>query len=362
MSSRAQRLRAASDALDRDQRFAAGAAIALLAAMFLPWYEKSVVIPGSRSFVNDSISAFGAVSFVEAAIFLVAAGVLALLLARADERPFHLPGGDGTVIFAAGLWATALIFYRVFDRPDVSGDGGTVGIQWGFFFAFLAAAALALAGCRIPEDPDGTLDRVEGGTMRVGVTSADPWVELRGAEPSGGIEVELVRRFARDLGAGVEWVDGSEEELVAALKDGSLDLVIAGITSKSRWEKEVAFTRPYATSKIVVGAPGSRRLGEELGGVRVAAELGSEAEALLERRTDATVVPALELAGVSGPAAVEDDALDDLGLRETGIELKKDRHVMAVIPGENAWMVRLERFLLNREDEIERLVRREGKP
>jgi hypothetical protein len=149
VSSGAQRLRVAYGALDRNQRLAAGAAIALLLAMFLPWYEKSVVIPGSRSFTHDKISAFGAVSFVEAAIFLVSAGVLVLLLARADERPFHLPGGDGTVIFAAGAWATLLIFYRVFDRPNISGEGGTVGIQWGFFLAFMAAGALAVAGQRI---------------------------------------------------------------------------------------------------------------------------------------------------------------------------------------------------------------------
>jgi hypothetical protein len=75
--------------------------------------------------------------------------VLVLLLARAEQRPFHLPGGDGTVIFAAGAWATLLIFYRVFDRPDISGEGGTVGIQWGFFVAFVAAGALAVAGRRI---------------------------------------------------------------------------------------------------------------------------------------------------------------------------------------------------------------------
>ena len=149
VSQAAQQLRAAYVALDRDQRFAAGAAIGLLLAMFLPWYEKNVVVPGTRSFASDTISAFGAVSFVEAAIFLVAGGVLTLLLARADQRAFHLPGGDGTVIFAAGLWASALIFYRVFDRPDVSGEGGTVGIQWGFFVAFVAAGALAFAGQRI---------------------------------------------------------------------------------------------------------------------------------------------------------------------------------------------------------------------
>ncbi|MEA2223872.1 MAG: hypothetical protein QOH83_2248 [Solirubrobacteraceae bacterium] len=168
MSQAVQRLREAYVALDRNQRFAAGAAIGLLLAMFLPWYEKTVVITGTKSFASDSISAFGAVSFVEAAIFLVAAGVLALLLARADRRAFHLPGGDGTVIFAAGLWATALIFYRVFDRPDVSGEGGTVGIQWGFFVAFVAAGALAVAGQRIRASnrPEPRLPAADPGPRR----------------------------------------------------------------------------------------------------------------------------------------------------------------------------------------------------
>ncbi len=170
-------------ALDRDQRFAGGAALALLAAMFLPWYEKNVVIAGTKTFASDSISAFGAVSFVEAAIFLVSAGVLALLLARADRRGFHLPGGDGTVILAAGLWATALIFFRVFDRPNVSGEGGTVGIQWGFFVAFVAAGALAVAGQRIraagrPEPPLPAADpgqpRGPDETAATGVVARDP--------------------------------------------------------------------------------------------------------------------------------------------------------------------------------------------
>lgn len=158
MTGTPQRLRGAWSGIDGDQRFAGIAAGVLLLSMFLPWYEKSVVIPGSRSFANDSISAFGAVSFVEAAIFLVAAGVLVLVLARGEGRSFHLPGGDGTIILAAGLWAALLIFYRIFDRPDISGEGGTVGVQWGFFVAFVAAGALAFAGQRIrvaarPEPP-----------------------------------------------------------------------------------------------------------------------------------------------------------------------------------------------------------------
>ncbi len=187
MSQGAQRLRAAYVALDHDQRFAGGAAIGLLLAMFLPWYEKNVLVTGTRSFASDSISAFGAVSFVEAAIFLVAAGVIVLLLARAEKRAFHLPGGDGTVIFAAGLWATALIFYRVFDRPDVSGQGGSVGIQWGFFVAFLAAGALAVAGQRIR-----AADRPE---PRLPAAEPNPDHPPGPDEPTGATEV--VPRAAR---------------------------------------------------------------------------------------------------------------------------------------------------------------------
>ena len=137
--------------------------------------------------------------------------MIALLLARADERPFHLPGGDGLVIFAAGLWATALIFYRVFDRPDVSGEGGTVGIQWGFFVAFVAAGALALAGQRIrvagrPEprlpaaEPDeGPAPRRPPPTARDAVTEVDRRARRsRSGSPRGASGVSAPSR-ARTL-------------------------------------------------------------------------------------------------------------------------------------------------------------------
>jgi polar amino acid transport system substrate-binding protein len=224
-------------------------------------------------------------------------------------------------------------------------------------------AALAAAGCQYPRDPDGTLNRVEGGVMRVGVTDADPWVALEGDRPVGGAEVELARRFARDLGARIEWVQGSEEELVDAAKEGQVDLIIGGITSKSRWKKDVAFTRPYVETRTVVGTPAGGSYADDFAGVPVAVELGSEEEGLLEQRTDARVVPVRDLAARAGrPAAVPDYLLDDLGLTDSGTELDEAEHVMAVKLGENAFLVRLERFLLNREDEIRRLVTVESRP
>jgi hypothetical protein len=49
-------------------------------------------------------------------------------------------------------------------------------------------------------------------------------------------------------------------------------------------------------------------------------------------------------------------------IRDWEIELDHAKHVMAVKLGENAFLVRLERFLLNREEEIRRLLREEGRP
>jgi hypothetical protein len=83
------------------------------------------------------VSTFGPFSFVEAGELLLAGGVLALLLARAEGKRFHLPFGDGTAIAAAGLWAGALIVARLFDRP--------LGQN---LLALGCAAVLFLAGAR----------------------------------------------------------------------------------------------------------------------------------------------------------------------------------------------------------------------
>jgi hypothetical protein len=153
---RVTRLTRAWGALAPEQRIAALAAVALLVTMFFPWYELQSLNRKTGAIDPRSISAFGDVSFVEAAVFLVAAGVIALLFARAERKDFHMPGSDGSVVMVAGGWATLLIFYRVFSRP--AGHGYPVGIQWGFFLAFVAAGALTYAGWRMraadaPEPP-----------------------------------------------------------------------------------------------------------------------------------------------------------------------------------------------------------------
>jgi hypothetical protein len=114
-----------------EMRTAGVAALALAFTLILPWYEKSFFDVRARPPrpVSDNLSALQVFTFVEAAVLLVAAGVLYLVWARAQRKGFHLPGGDGLVIMIAGGWAELLLIWRLFDKPDVKDPGATVGIQ-----------------------------------------------------------------------------------------------------------------------------------------------------------------------------------------------------------------------------------------
>src|SRR4051794_41339826 len=111
--------------------------------MVLPWYQVDSL--GK----DESRSALAVFTWVEAAILLVAAAVLYLVWARAQRRRFHLPGGDGFIVSLAGGWVLALLIWRLFDKPSISGPTTTVGINWGIFVALLAAGALVAAGARV---------------------------------------------------------------------------------------------------------------------------------------------------------------------------------------------------------------------
>lgn len=111
----------------------------------------------------------------------------------------------------------------------------------------LALAAL-LSGCSalssIPIDPDGSLERITGGTMRVGVSDAPGLVEMQGDRAAGPL-ADLVVGFAEDRDARVEWTAGSEEELVDRLETGDLDLAIGGMTEETPWLDRASVTRGY---------------------------------------------------------------------------------------------------------------------
>jgi hypothetical protein len=144
------------------------------------------------------VSVFGPFSFVEAGEVILAGAVLALLLARAEGKRFHLPFGDGTVIAAAGVWAGALIVARILDRP--------LGQN---LLAIVCAAILFLAGVRerakhpaddVPDDAPGATPPIRrrraprrpGAAAEVDATTDPlPPPEFRPYEPRSGEQLHL---------------------------------------------------------------------------------------------------------------------------------------------------------------------------
>lgn len=104
----------------------------------------------------------------------------------------------------------------------------------------------ALTGCgaTIPTDPEGTLDRMRGGDLRVGV-SVDPGLASEvGGVPEGPL-VDLVDDFAGSIDADTEWTIAGEETLVGLLESGDLDLAVGGFSESTPWIERAGISRGY---------------------------------------------------------------------------------------------------------------------
>jgi polar amino acid transport system substrate-binding protein len=148
----------------------------------------------------------------------------------------------------------------------------------------LLASTFGMSSGCMPQDPNGTYNRVRGDVLRVGISSTPPWV-IAGEEPSG-IEIDLVQDLAVRLGAEVSWETDTESRLLEKLEKWELDLVVCGLRDKNPWSKRVGLTRPF----LIITQDG-----------------------------------------------------------------KKHEHVWAVPPGENEWLLHVQRFLNDSRDTARRL-------
>jgi hypothetical protein len=172
-------------ALPHESQLAAFASIGLFLTLFLPWYQVTLIARAQSAKLQSAsvtITGWGAFSFVEAAVLLVAASVLTLLFQRAEGRAFHLPGGDGGVITAAGVWTCVLIIWRIFDKQVATTNGPSAtssGVEWGIFIALAAGAFLTYSGSRIraahrPEPPLPGEDHAPAGSNAAADTTTEP--------------------------------------------------------------------------------------------------------------------------------------------------------------------------------------------
>lgn len=207
--------------------------------------------------------------------------------------------------------------------------------------AFLSISALQ--SCRYPQDIEGTLDQVRGGVIDVGVTENPPWV-IRTADGAAGLEPDIVMDLAEKLDADVRWHWGSETELLDALKQYQLDLVIGGLTQNKRLSKAAAPTKPYFKSHLTVGVPASELAPSSLENLPVAVPTINHLKKAL---VDHGAYPHTysTLADVDGAIAGPTWWLRAHGFEPGPWKLMTDKHVFALPKGENGWMLTVQRHL-----------------
>lgn len=232
---------------------------------------------------------------------------------------------------------------------------------WWIRVLVLVLMAGFLTGCGFPRDPRGTLDKVLDGGMRVGVATNEPWTRIEDGRASG-VEIKLLKEFAGELETEAIFVPGTVPELLEATRQGEVDVVVGGFTDASpgvREKKEAGVTSPYLTTRLVVGVPPGAAGFEDPSGKRVGISRTDHAAAALLKENGAVPVPLEDPSTTDMPIAAYEWQLEQWGFQTTGVELPEEKHVMAVPPGENGFLVRLETFLRAHRLDAERLLREE---
>jgi polar amino acid transport system substrate-binding protein len=109
-----------------------------------------------------------------------------------------------------------------------------------------------LAGCQRAEGPATDLALAGGGcTLKVGWDPYEPYQYQDADGTMRGMDVEIVRDLAQNAGCNVSFTRGAWKDLLAEMKDGSIDVLMAATVTPDR-EAYAAFSPAYRRESFVV--------------------------------------------------------------------------------------------------------------
>lgn len=108
-----------------------------------------------------------------------------------------------------------------------------------FLFAFLLA--LLIAGC----GGSGTISADRAKTVKVGTASNYPPIAFVEQGDLKGIEPDLARELVRETGMRVTVKPMQWEQLIPALQQGKIDVIMAGMSITPERARQVSFVEPY---------------------------------------------------------------------------------------------------------------------
>ena len=145
----------------------------------------------------------------------------------------------------------------------------------------LAAAAIAAATLALPSvaKADKLQDILDAGTVRIGVLlDVPPWGFRDGAGEAAGLDVDVAKLIAKDLGVELEVVQVTGTNRIPSLLANQVDLLISALGATPGRAQQVMFSQPYAAVQLGVYGPESIPATEnaaDLAGRRIAVARGT---------------------------------------------------------------------------------------
>lgn len=173
---------------------------------------------------------------------------------------------------------------------------------------FAAAVFCGCEGSALPEEEGDAI----GDTLVVGMSCDNPpfgWVQPEEAEDTyaladgsgyvGGYDAQIARIIGDELGVDIEFVQYERGDLMDALEDGEIDLMISGVNPLATRADRVDFSDSYYENDYVVivlkeGKYASAAGINDFKGARITAQNGSYIyDELLPQMEGAKVMPAM---------------------------------------------------------------------
>jgi hypothetical protein len=102
--------------------------------------------------------------------------------------------------------------------------------------------AMFVISCDVPRDPEGTLEKVRGATLTVGVNGKNELTDER--------ERQVIEHFASSLDAKISYHHGELHQLVAELENGEIDLIAGKLPGQTPFANKLGLSQPVSTTVL----------------------------------------------------------------------------------------------------------------
>ena len=217
--------------------------------------------------------------------------------------------------------------------------------------ALCVSAVMCLSACT--GGRSGKLASIRSaGKLVVFTNSEFPPFEYPAGNDVVGVDMEIAKAIADDLGVALEINDAPFEGIIASLASGRGDIAISGFTITEERKKEVDFSRPYIMSVQYLILPSNSEIAfmEDLAGKRVAAALGYTGEFVLDDEIEDGALTGAGVQKVTVNSAI-DGALDIKNGKLDAVIM--DEYVALKIAGDDPALKAIKLVFANGDDVAE---------